>query len=187
MENVKINNVDFSKMLPEWMREDNTDLSLAESVSYYTKSLSEYMDVLTKWTDTAISEMDEQYLDLIAYELNITWYLYDATIEQKREIIKKARKIHWKIGTVWAIEQVLSIYFTSADVIEWFEYGGAPGHFKISTAYPELYINDANFLKVLNSVKRISQILDEVSLDNNIDGEIYVTAVRASVSRNVIM
>lgn len=187
MENVWLKDTDFKQLLPGWMRDDKVDESLADSTSYYFKDLASSMPVLSKWADDAIDIMSETYLDLLADELNVTWYLWDADINQKRQIIKSAKKIHWKLGTVWAIEQVLSIYFTSAEVLEWFEYGGTPGHFKISTAYPELYVNDANFIKVLNSVKRFSQILDEVSLTNEIKHTAYAVAYAQSTIRNVIV
>jgi len=186
MDDIRLDDVNFQELLPSFMREDATDVSLADSISDYFKDMSYSMAVLEKWTDKAIDRMSEAYLDLIAYELNVTWYLYDADIAQKREIIKHARRIHWKLGTVWAIEQVLAIYFTSASVTEWFEYGGTPGHFKISTQYPELYVNDANFIKVLNSVKKYSQILDEVSLSNEVKHTAYAVACTTSTLRNAI-
>lgn len=187
MDDIRLDGVNFQELLPGFMREDATDVSLADSVSDYTKDMAYSMTVLEKWTDKAIDRMSEAYLDLIAYELNVTWYLYDADIAQKREIIKNARRIHWKLGTVWAIEQVLAIYFTSATVTEWFEYEGTPGHFKISTQYPELYVNDANFVKVLNSIKKGSQILDEVSLSNEIKHKVYPVACINSTVRNTIV
>jgi len=186
MDDIRLDDVDFQELLPGFMREDATDVSLADSISDYFKDMSYSMAVLEKWTDKAIDRMSEAYLDLIAYELNVTWYLYDADIAQKREIIKHARRIHWKLGTVWAIEQVLAIYFTSASVTEWYKYGGTPGHFKISTQYPELYVNDANFIKVLNSVKKYSQILDEVSLSNEVKHTAYAVACTTSTLRNAI-
>lgn len=186
MNNIDLKSIDFEDLLPGWMREEDIDASLAESVTSYTHDLAESMPALEKWLDTAIEAMSEQYLDLLAEELNVTWYLYDASIEQKRAIIKQARRIHWKIGTKWAIEQVLAIYFTSASVIEWFDYGGESGHFKISTDYPELYVNDEQFIKVLNSVKRFSQILDEVSLANAIEGSVYPAAALVGTIRNII-
>lgn len=186
MDDIRLDDVNFQELLPGFMREDATDVSLADSVSDYTKDMAYSMTVLEKWTDKAIDRMSEAYLDLIAYELDVTWYLYDADIAQKREIIKHARRIHWKLGTKWAIEQVLAIYFTSASVTEWFEYGGTPGHFKISTQYPELYVNDANFIKVLNSVKKYSQILDEVSLSNEVKHTAYAAACTTSTLRNAI-
>lgn len=186
MEDIRLENVDAEELLPGFMREDDTDKSLAESTSNYLQDMAGSMKTLEKWTDEAIDVMSEIYLDLIAYELNITWYLYDAEISQKREIIKNARRIHWKLGTKWAIEQVLAIYFTSAEVLEWFDYGGTPGHFKISTQYPELYVNDAKFIKVLNSIKKYSQILDEVSLSNEIKHTVYTVAGTNSTLRNAI-
>jgi P2-related tail formation protein len=186
MKNIKINTIDFNQLLPHWMREDTIDASLAESVSSYVHDMAGSMQVLSKWSDEAIESMSEKYLDLLAHELDVTWYLFDAPIDQKREIIRKAKRIHWKIGTKWAIEQVLSIYFTSASVLEWFDYSGTPGHFKILTAYPELYVNDANFIKVLNSIKRFSQILDEVSLTNEIQGTAYAAAALVGTVRNTI-
>ena len=187
MENIWLEKAEFLNLLPAWMRDDDTDVSLAESVDINIKELSDNIGVLEKWTDTAIEKMSEKYLDLMAYELNITWYLYDASIEQKRQIVKYARKIHRKLGTKWAIEEVLNIYFTSAAVLEWFEYGGTPGHFKISTLYPELYVNNPDFVKVIDSIKKFSQILDEVSLRNKIEHTVYHAVANTGTIRNVIM
>lgn len=182
-----LNEIDFAKLLPGWMREDTANASLATSTSEVLKKMASSMAVLSKWTDEAIGVMSEEYLDLLAYELNVTWYLYDAPIDQKREIIKNARKIHWKLGTKWAIEQVLSIYFSSAHVLEWYEYTNVPHHFKVETAYPDLYVNDERLLKVLDSVKRYSQKLDTISITNEIRDAGHTVAAAESVQKNVIM
>ncbi len=168
MDHIRIDTIDFKDILPGWMREDDIDVSLADSISDYIHKLAEYRPALEKWTDGAVEAMGEKYLDALAYELNITWYLYDAPIEQKRAIIKQARQVHWKIGTKWAIKYVLSTYFISAQVIEWHEYSGTNGHFRIETEYPELYNNTKTFIKILNSVKRASQHLDSVDLVNEV-------------------
>lgn len=186
MDNVTLNIVEFVKLLPGWMQDDATDISLSESIDNYIHLMADNMPALEKWMDEAIDKMSEEYLDQMAYELNITWYLYDATIEQKRQIVKNAKLIHRKLGTKWAIEQVLEIYFTSASVLEWFDYDGTPGHFKISTLYPELYVNNSNFIKVINSIKKYSQILDDVSLRNEIHGNAYPVVASSGTIRNVI-
>lgn len=187
MNNIKLDSIDFKQLLPGWMRKDATDGSLAESVSSYTHDMATSMVTLEKWTDAAVDAMSERYLDLLAQELNVTWYLYDAPIDQKRAIIKQARRTHWKIGTKWAIEQVLAIYFTSAGVLEWFDYDGESGHFKIVTEYPELYQNDETFIKVLNSVKRASQHLDGVDLCNEINTDLYKGCHMRSILYNSII
>lgn len=184
MENIRLSDFDFLKLVPSWMRSDPTCKSLAKSIELYAHDFVKDARKLKKWA--AIETLNETELDELAWEWNVVWYLPDAPIEQKRDIIKTAPLIMRKIGTKWAVEQVLSIYFTSAKVKEWFDYSGTPGHFKISTAYPELYVNDANFIKVLNSIKRFSQILDEVSLTNEIKGTAYAAAALVGTVRNTI-
>jgi len=187
MENVTLSNASLTDLLPTWMKRDDFDKALAESVSYYAKDMAANMKVMSKWADEAIDTMSEQYLDLLAYELDVTWYLYDADIDQKRSIIKNARKVHWKLGTKWAIEQVLAVYFTSATVEEWYEYDGEPGHFRINSAFSELYENDESFLTVLNTVKRYSQILDTVQLVNEIKLMTYHGSIAQSRLKNVFI
>lgn len=186
MENIKINAIDFNQLLPHWMREDTIDASLAESVSSYVHDMAGSMKTLKKWTDEAIESMSEKYLDLLAHELDVTWYLYDAPIDQKREIIRKAKRIHWKIGTKWAIEYVLSIYFVSAHIEEWYEYDGTPGHFKITTEYADLENNTALFIGVLNHVKRFSQVLDSVEMESIVRQTYYPAMATDQTMRNVI-
>lgn len=187
MKNITLNEVKFLQLLPQWMQNDDTDKSIAESLDKNVKDICSRKAVLSKWNDAAIDAMSEKHLDLLAYELNITWYLYDASIERKRKIVKEARHVHWKLGTKWAIEYVLSIYFTSAEVHEWFEYGGEPGHFKVTSKGEELHRNDATFVKVLNSVKRFSQHFDEVEVEREYHGTTYLgVALAGSYVRNVI-
>ena len=184
MKNIRLSDFDFLKLVPSWMRSDPTCKSLAKSIELYAHDFVKDARKLKKWA--AIETLNETELDELAWEWNVVWYLPDAPIEQKRDIIKTAPLIMRKIGTKWAVEQVLSIYFTSAKVKEWFQYGGTPGHFKITTAFPELYVNDANFIKVLNSTKRYSQILDEVSLTNEIHGNVYPVAAIVGTVKNTI-
>lgn len=163
MDNISLESCDFKKLLPLWMREDATDASLAEFIDEVVKDLMERTKTMSKWGWT--DYMTEEQLDKMAWEQNIVWYKYDASIKQKRDIVKNALKIHRKLGTKWAIEQVLTIYFSDAKILEWFEYGGIPGHFKIRTFNTETVDTDAEkFLKILNEVKRAGQVLDEIEV-----------------------
>lgn len=178
MENITLKNCDFLKLLPLWMRKDQTDISLSESINDIVAMITPSIDMLSKWT--SIDSMSEKELDEMAWELDISWYQYDADISKKRSIVKNARKIHRKSGTKWAIEQVLTVYFDESKVLEWFEYGGKKGHFKIQTYNTATVDRDAErFLKVLNDVKRFSQILDEIEVLSSSTAEIeYVIRPR---------
>ena len=163
MENITLQNCDFASLMPLWMRSDCTDVSLAESIDLETNKIVKKFKDLSKWNE--IENLDEEKLDEIAWDLNISWYRYDATLEMKRNIIKNARRVHRKLGTKWAMEQVLTCYFDESTVLEWWQYGGEPGHFKIQTINTATVNKDAElFLNILDDVKRYSQVLDKIEV-----------------------
>lgn len=184
MENMMLPDCRFENMLPMWMREDSANKSIAEAVNIMVTEYVKKIESLKKWTN--IDEMQEEFLDQMAWELNISWYRYDANVVQKRHIIKNAKKIHQKLGTKWAMEQVLSIYFDESTVLEWWQYGGEPGHFKIQTFNTATVNRDAEcFLTVLNDVKRYSQVLDNIEIISKSSMEIkYV--IKSHISERIV-
>lgn len=186
MKNIRLSDFDFLKLVPSWMRSDPTCKSLAKSIELYVHDFVKDAEKLKKWA--AIETLTESELDELAWEWNVVWYLPNAPIGQKRDIIKTAPLIMRKIGTKWAVEQVLSIYFTSAKVKEWFQYNGTEGHFKITTSYPELHNNTADFIRVLNLIKRYSQLLDGVELISPMSTEIYAAGhLRSRMTNSIVL
>lgn len=180
IKNITLEKPSFERLLPMWMRDDRCDKSLAESMNELSSAAAQKIGTISKWTK--IDEMSESELDELAWELNVSWYLYDRDIKMKREIIKSAPLVHKKIGTKWALEQVLTIYFNDSRVLEWFDFGGVPGHFKIEVVNTETVDKDAEaFLKVLNDVKKASQILDSIDVitENSTLDLQFVTANRS--------
>lgn len=182
MNNITLENCDFLKLLPLWMRVDPTDKSLSESMDDVTVDISKKMAELRKWND--IDNLPENKLDELAWEMNVSWYRYDATIKQKRNIIKNAKRVHRKLGTKWAMEQVLRCYFDDSKVLEWWQYNGVPGHFKIQTVNTATVDKDAKlFLAILDDVKRYSQILDEIEVLSSSNMEVKYVIKHRSVDR----
>lgn len=161
MKNITIKDADFAKILPEFMKNDITDMALAEMVNFAMKKIYPRIIKLSIWNQ--LENMDETELDQLAGYLSVSWYWYGATIGQKRQLIKDARKVHRHLGTVWALQYVLTIYFGEAKIIEWPDYGGDYGHFKTET-YNQEAINEKaeEFLKIVNLLKRTSATLDEI-------------------------
>lgn len=78
-----------------------------------------------------IDNMREDLVDLAAEELHVEFYDYKAQVEKKREIVKNSFLIHMKKGTRFAVETTMNLFFKNAKLLEWFEYNGIPGTFKI--------------------------------------------------------
>ena len=68
-----------------------------------------------------------------------------------------------RLGTKWAVENVINSYFGEGYITEWFEYDGQPGRFRVYTSNPSLSNEKlTEFLNLLNKVKRASAKLDGI-------------------------
>ena len=160
---MRLQDIEFIKLLPQFMREDSAVIGLSKGVDEVIKRMDATVSTFSTWDK--IDELSEEELDALAWELNIPWYRTDATIYIKRQVIKDSEQIRSKLGTKWAVERVIVTYFGDGYVQEWFEYGGEPGHFKVISSNPTITNeNMLEFLSLLEKVKRASSILDEVEI-----------------------
>lgn len=170
-----LSNIISKKLMPLFMRSDQFDASLCEGIDQIVKDMDERIDQKIRFWDN-FDNMTEEQLDEAAEELKVHWYRYDVDVEQKRAIIKEAKRIKRKLGTPYAIEEVLRIYFRDATLVEWWEYGGARKHFKIQTYNTSTVNEDAEkFISVLDKIKRKSAVLDFVEvLDYSTNEILYI-------------
>ena len=108
-----------------------------------------------------INELDEGLLDVLASDMNIEWYNYNASIEEKRAIIQNSWNIHKHTGTKNALNSVISDVIPGTSVEEWFEYDGDPYHFRMKipgTWTPE---KKAWITKAISLVKNVRSVVDD--------------------------
>lgn len=161
---MKLADIDFLKLLPNFMRGDDAVRGLAAAIDEIIPGLASAIDKLSTWDH--IDELSEAELDDLAWELNIPWYDASASLEIKRNVIKDSDMIHKHIGTKWAVENIIKTYFGDGYIMEWFEYGGAPGHFQVHSSNPSLNNERlTEFLDLLNKTKRASAKLDGISIE----------------------
>lgn len=170
---MKLEQIDLVKLLPEFMRGDRANRGLTAGANIVLRDVAAKAKLLTVWDK--IDSMTDEQLDELAWELNIEWYKSTADTQTKRAIIKSSDKVHAKLGTKWAVEQIITDYFGSGAVREWWEYGGEPYHFKVFSTNPGL-VNEHHdeFLAMLEVVKRKSAWLDAVII--SLTGEMNIFA-----------
>lgn len=158
---MKLNDIDFVKLLPQFMRGDDAVQGLATGVNEIVRELAGSVAQLSTWD--YIDQLDEAELDELAWELNIQWYDTGASLEVKRDLVKNSDKVFQRLGTKWAVENIITTYFGEGYIEEWFEYEGEPGHFRVFSANPSLNNERlTEFLNILNKVKRASTKLDGI-------------------------
>lgn len=160
---MKLKDIDFIKLLPQFMRDDKANQGLSRGINDVVQRLEATIGILSTWD--SIDSLSEKELDELAWELNIEWYRTTATIDIKRQLIKDSESMSRKLGTKWAVERIINTYFGDGYIVEWFEYEGEPGHFKVFSANPTITNeNLQEFLSILDKVKRASSHLDGITI-----------------------
>lgn len=116
-------------LLPESLKKDPFIVALGEAVEKELKEAYREAESLSNFYD--VDKLPVPLLDYLAYQKHVDFYEPDLPIEQKRKLVKNTTSWHRKKGTPWAVEQVTSIVFPNAEVVEWFEYGGSPYYFLV--------------------------------------------------------
>ena len=122
-----------------------------------------------------IDSVDESALVHLADQFHIMGnegWLQTKTEADKREIIKKAIELHRYKGTKYALVKVLSSLNINGNVNEWFEYGGAPYHFKIGIFLQNYAYNEKVFeslKKMIEEYKNVRSVLEEISIESQFD------------------
>lgn len=148
--------------LPSALQNDTNLRALATAVAAELEDLFGKPPNATIYS--RIDTLDESLLDMIAADFKIDWWRPDASVQEKRECLKNSWYVHKHLGTKSAIEKAISDFLGAGRIEEWFEYGGEPYHFRVSSK------NNANivaqydsFMAVLDVVKRCSAVLDHIS------------------------
>lgn len=171
---MKLENVEIVKLLPPWMRQDEANAALSRSASSLFQDPAKRIKQLRIWDK--IDELDDEMLDELAWELNIDWYSSAMEISKKRATIKVAHLIMEKRGTKWAVEQLISAYFGTGYVKEWFEYGGDPYMFRVLTTNPDIGDDGmAGFFKQVDVAKSVRSHMEGVYFYEELEPMILVS------------
>ena len=160
---IKLENASIMDGLPAVLAKEPWVIALDYALQRQRKKKFFFLKRACIWT--GIDDLDEQLLDILAIELRTPQYSEKFPLETKRNMIKGTLAYYAMAGTNAALEMVCKDIFGSAEVIDWYDYGGEPGCFIIQTDNPN--ITDENvyeFIAVAENVKRLSAWLDRVEI-----------------------
>lgn len=167
---MKINDLDLERFLPAFMREDKNFQGMIYALEKELKRINECNNLIKLYIN--IDNIDEHILDELAWQFNVPEYDVQYSVDIKRSIIKDCLSIHHRRGTVSAVKEVAEKIFGNAEIQEWFDYGGQPFHFKVSTT--NISSDDemiARFIKTVQETQNVRSHLDEVTIEviNSLD------------------
>ena len=150
MGGMKVSNIDFIRLLPAFMQDDEAAIALSKAVNKLISEPGSRIPSIRTWDE--VDNLSEAECDELAWELDVDWY--DSTgmsLEEKRDTIKLAIQIKRKRGTKWAVERLISAYFGEGYVVEWYEMGSSPYTFVALTTNAD--IDAHSFEKFVQAVK----------------------------------
>lgn len=171
---IKLNEASLLDGLPKVLSQLPEVQALSHAVD---KAFEKYV-----WTATQrlrvysnVDHADETLIDALAFELQVPAYRQDYDINVKRQLVKGAMSYWIMAGSAQAVEDLCNAIFGDAKVIEWFDFNGDEGTYKVTTTNPGVSAGDiAQFEKVAESVKRLSQHLISVDLELSVLGDIRI-------------
>lgn len=154
MSGMRISELDFVRLLPAFMRDDEAVIALSKAMNKIMGEPGKRLNTLRTWDK--IDELSEAECDDLAWELDIDWYdSTGMTLDEKRATIKMAQQIKRKRGTKWAVEQLITAYFGEGYVEEWYDIDdGIPFTFSVLTTNPNTTAENYNkFLEAAKAAK----------------------------------
>ena len=180
---IKVNEVSLLDLAPKGLLKDNTTRWIYESIDYALKK--KHNKLINKFYLDS-HKLSDREVDYLMWEYSIE-PIDDITYLEKRELLKQDLVTHFNKGTIGSIKKVCEILFDGAEVIEWFEYDGQPGNFKVVT--------EGNFenrdgltraIKVVNQYKNARSHLESIDFKRSNRIVHYQEVINAKRITNII-
>ena len=163
--------------LPPALRTDPSVVALAEALSELLAARPAEIERLRIYP--AIDTLEEPLLDILARDFKVDWWDPEYSLEEKRRTLKDSWRVHRLLGTRAAVETAISAIYPHTQVLEWFEYGGEPYHFRLDINITNDSIDSEKQRRVLERLNYYK------SLRSHNDGVTYFVEAAPAIAKAV--
>ncbi|MGM9562126.1 MAG: phage tail protein I [Phascolarctobacterium sp.] len=172
---LKLENQALKQTLPISIASDKTVQDICDAIAVKLLDINNKTALLLLLP--RLEQLSEALVDELAWQYHVDFYDYKASVDKKRALVRQAIAHHRYKGTPAAVEEVCTAVFQSAQVKEWFEYGGNPYHFQvvlIEEPVPDETVID-NLTRAIKATKNTRSWLDGMSFYRKIIGSQYAS------------
>ena len=170
---IRLDNFTYHDIFPSSLLLTEEDQAMASGITAMLQHLCSFVNLVDPRT-----EIPDSLLDVVAAEKHVDFYNSTLPADQKRQLIARSDFFHQRKGTPAAVEELITILFGEGKVMEWYEYGGEPYHFKVVTNNRSVTNEMAQqFIKAVDSVKNKRSVLEKVEISMSEDMNLYVGSV----------
>ena len=150
------------RALPTVLQGDESMAALAASIASILAGRVEEIGGLCIYS--RIDDLPEGLLDILAKDFKVDWWDGDYSLEEKRQTLKDSWRVHRTLGTKAAVVAAISAIYPDTKVLEWWEYGGQPYHFRLLIDSTFENVDPEKHQRVMEKVnyyKPLRSVLDE--------------------------
>lgn len=163
--------------LPPALQKDPSAVALAEAMADLLARRRSEIEQLRIYP--VIDRLDEQLLDILAYDFKVDWWDADYSLWEKRRTLADSWRVHKLLGTKTAVELGLRAIYPHTKVLRWWEYGGEPYHYRLD-------IDITNDSIDSDKQRRVLRLLEFYrSLRDHNDGVTYFVEAQPAIARTV--
>ena len=121
--------------------------------------------------------MNEQEINMLLWEYSI--YTKNATLEEKKKIVKRAIFSKINMGTTKVLKDVCGLLYKGFDVKEWTTYNGRPGTFRIYT--DKKIVDPKEYRELMENIeanKNVRSHLDYIELKQINASKYYISGFK---------
>lgn len=144
-------------------------------------AVEQLLGLLYQYTENAflynhIENLPDKTLDYLAIEWDLPYYEDSLDRDTKIRLVKEGFNWRRTAGTIYGVETLVKKMFGEGKVLEWYEFGGERGTFRVQTNAP-LVENMEEFFKVLlRKEKSATSWLEFVDIIRDLIVNYYGTA-----------
>lgn len=170
----KLNDVSVNCLLPPSIKDDENVKALASAMTTELLAIASELDLIRILAN--IDTLPVEVLDLLAWQYHVDFYDVTYDRAKKKALLYQAIAWHRRKGTVSVVKEIVTAVHSNAQIIENWDYGGEPYHFKVIVDGAQ--IEDAATLNTLTraieSVKNVRSWLDNIEYTRGTATTLYI-------------
>lgn len=170
----KLDNLDLKQTLPCSISGDIDIQALSEAIS------KQLMDVSKKTGRLLIlpnlEQLPEAVVDQLAWHFSVDFYDVTLPRSTKEQLLYQSIAWHRRKGTVKVVEEMVTAIHNNCRVVENWDYGGEPYHFKI-VVEGEPIVDPVvldNLIRSVDAVKNVRSWLDGIEYERALTCGVYM-------------
>lgn len=170
--NNTITTMDLTRTFPPALRDDPKMMALAQAVAAQLSKTNR--EIPRNIIYAKIDDLEEDVLDVLAYDLHVDWYDYTHPLAAKRAVIKDSVRVHKRLGTLYAVRTALGSVYPESEIEEWFDYNGRPHTFRVvlDVTHARAPAEYSSIKKAIDSYKRLSAQMESMIYQCRVDIQI---------------